>query len=384
MAIFTASAFLIGAVFLFASVKKQLQGDMVPHWGRLFGKQKVMDMLLEEEFEPYTLQDGRECKDVQISKSGKWLRCKGSYYPIQLIRGYCSQGYGDKGNLYFIDGTVLTHEIPSGFEITRAFEQLFPPMFDADSALTHKSLRDGNQDAFNAVWKGTDEELAVADWGELRYQWEKKYAEIFNKQLSNQLKKNRMRMVSDKFNIHKLMFGRVMDDEELGLVLEQIQKKRLKEGITRIAKLENYSDDYCVCNGIRLMGMMKYPANAEGLDFLFDCIRDVRKPYCNDAVEVLKQYPREVLIERIEKDVTLAYSSNDVVWGAGLLILAKEIDYEVNLSRKLAMDKEAQEKAMAESNGFSTAVVEDENGISEFQVLTQGGAQMAQEFKKKE
>ena len=29
-------------------------------------------------------------------------------------------------------------------------------------------------------------------------------------------------------------------------------------------------------------------------------------------------------------------------------------------------------------------VVEDENGISEFQVLTQGGVQMAQEFKKKE
>ena len=59
--------------------------------------------------------------------------------------------------------------------------------------------------------------------------------------------------------------------------------------------------------------MMGYPKNAKGIDFLFECIRDVQKPYCDDAVEVLKEYPSEELIRRIDKEVNEAYAVNDVV-----------------------------------------------------------------------
>ena len=384
MGIYGTLGFATGAILLFVSAKGFMNGNVIPHWGNAFGLSKIKDLLIEEEFEPYVLKDRMTCKNVEISKSKKWIRCKGNYYPIQLVRGYGCNSYGKKGHLYLIDGTILHDEIPYDFDTMQAFEELFPPMFDTDAALDNTSLSVGNKDAFKAVWKGTVEELASADWGEVRYQWEKKYAELYNKQLSNQLKKRRMKMVADKFNMHKLMFGRVLDDEELGVILQQIRRYQMKEGLSRILKLENYSDDYCVCNGIRLLGMMGYPANAEGIDFLFNCIMDVRKPYCNDAVAVLKQYPRDLLIERIENDVKYAYSSNDVVWGAGLLILAKSIDYEVKMAKKLAEVQAAEKKAKDEANGFSTAVVEDENGISEFQVLTQGGAQMAKEFKKKE
>ena len=376
--------FLAGAFLLFYSAKGFMNENVVPHWGKAFGRDKIKDLLTDEEFRPYVLRDGRTCDQVEISKSKKWIRCKGFYYPVALVRGYRSQGYGSKGNLYMIDGTVLYDEVPGDFKTSTAFEELFPPMFEADAALDNKNLIEGNKAAFMAVWKGSEKELAAADWGEIRYQWEKKFAELYNKQLSDKDKKRRMKVVSDKFNIHKLMFGRVLDDEELGVIRLQIERYQLGESLARITRLENYSDDYCVCNGIRLLGMMEYPDNAKGIDFLFDCIRDVRKPYCNDAVEVLKQYPRDLLIEHIEHDFKYAYSSNDVVWGAGLLILAKEIDYEVALAGKLAEIKAAEQNAKDEANGFSTAVVEDENGISEFQVLTQGGAQMAQEFKKKE
>ena len=190
-----------------------------------------------------------------------------------------------------------------------------------------------------------------------------------------------MKMVSDKYNVHRFMFGRVLEDEELKVILSQIEMKRIKDGISRITKLENYSDDYCVCNGIRLLDMMGYPKNAKGIDFLFDCIKDVQKPYCNDAIEVLKKYPREELIERIDKDVNLAYEKNDVVWAAGLLIMAKEIDYEVRLASGSQTVNDAESDAKERQSGVT--VVKDEDGIGRFQVLIQGGAQMAKGFELK-
>ena len=47
------------------------------------------------------------------------------------------------------------------------------------------------------------------------------------------------------------------------------------------------------------------------------------------AVKVLCEFPREELTEKIEEDVQKAYESYDVVRLAGLMYMAKEIDYEI-------------------------------------------------------
>lgn len=78
-----------------------------------------------------------------------------------------------------------------------------------------------------------------------------------------------------------------------------------------------------------------------------------------------------------------AYEKNDVVWAAGLLILAKELDYEVKLAANSSFAKESDSEASAQEQNSGVTVVKDEDGIGRFQVLTQGGVQMAKGFELK-
>jgi hypothetical protein len=93
---------------------------------------------------------------------------------------------------------------------------------------------------------------------------------------------------------------------------------------------------------VRLLRELGYPRNKAGVDFLFDCIKDIQKPYFEDAIEALSLFPRDELIELIEMHVTKAHEEGDVLFGAGLIYLSGKINYEISLSRNKELEGEPQ------------------------------------------
>ena len=72
-----------------------------------------------------------------------------------------------------------------------------------------------------------------------------------------------------------------------------------------------------------------------GAQFLFDCLKDIQKPYFEEAVVVLEKYPHDELVARIESNVETAHATGDVLWGAGLIYLSKRIGYEISLAKEM-------------------------------------------------
>ena len=106
----------------------------------------------------------------------------------------------------------------------------------------------------------------------------------------------------------------------------------------------------------------------EKIGFDYVALGHVHKPYFEDAVTTLAQFPREKLIELIEKHVSRAYEKHDVLFGAGLIYLAGKINYEISLAKE--NDASGQDKAVAFAG--------DET------VLTSGGSAAAVQFKREE
>ena len=135
--------------------------------------------------------------------------------------------------------------------------------------------------------------------------------------------------------VYKLMFNRVLSDDEIKIVAKAVTDNKVEKPDV-LFDIANYSDEFCISNGINVLYTMGYPANKEWIGFLFDCLKDVQKSYCDDAVIVLKAvYPGEELIERINAEIIKAHEASDLVWAAGLISLAKAIDYEITLEAKM-------------------------------------------------
>ena len=128
------------------------------------------------------------------------------------------------------------------------------------------------------------------------------------------------------------------------MVFEAVKSGKVK--LSRFLDFGLYKTDQSVCNCIELLEQLRYPRNLEGCDFLFECLRDVDEPYFFMAAELLKTYPRKLREEKIEEYAAKAHESGNVEKFAGVLYLAKELDYEIKYVEKM---KEKEEVAQGQT-----------------------------------
>ena len=171
----------------------------------------------------------------------------------------------------------------------------------------------------------------------------------------------RMRALTNPESNNKTMYNKALTKNEILAICQGIKDGRIDDP-GRMANINKYKKDIYVLNGVKIYENLGYPANKVAEEFLFDCIRDIEKPYFDDALRVLSGFPREHLIGSIEKHVKKAHEKGDYVFGAGLLALARAIDYEISL-----------EKESSETEALSEISSENSNEVTGFEVAKEGG-----------
>jgi hypothetical protein len=311
--------------------------DTVPYWGNKFGRDICIRLLSEDKFRPYVNKKGQKVRGFSVSESGRWFCINGQYYPTYLVYDYNRSS----SEITMIDGT----QIDSGdwkfdYQITQALNEYLG---------TDRNLRldDASHDmittsdctrAFKRILQGNYEDLATSDWDEFRYRWEKELSEIKVANLNRMNARDHAKALRDKSIAGEALHTRVLMDEEINVIAHAIRNDEIKD-ISDWFKLNAFKDDMCVCNGVSLLKDLGYPTSKVGTLFLFDCLRDIQKPYFEDAVITLEKFPIDELVPIIESHVETAHATGDVLWGAGLLYLSKRIGYTISLAQgSVALD----------------------------------------------
>ena len=313
----------------------------VPYFGEHFDKDTVFKLLAEDKFTPYTTKDGYVCKSLKISESGRWLKIAGRYYPIPFIKGL--NKLGDSFEL--INGQVVTIRGIRSYDrlIKHALEELFPPVMARVNISEYDDIPSNSAEAFKRVWDGDMKELAQADWFEVRYRWEKVFSEMLDEDDSAPERQEALEEITEEHLVYKRMFRSILGDDEIAAIAGAVKAGEI-ERPNAMFDITNYGDDYCICNGIKVLEAVGYPDSRPWAGFLFDCLKDVEKSYCNDAIAVLKKgYPKQELVDRIDADIMKAHEANDLRWAAGLIALAKAIDHEIVLETEKIEEKAPEE-----------------------------------------
>lgn len=326
--------FFIGSI-LFTKYEEKYKHTIedishVPYWGNKFGRRNTIELLEDETFHPYVLRSGRVCRNLKVSKSGRWFYVAGHYYPLYLVRGF---DYA-RGELLMIDGTRLLNQ---NWLKNKGTREALVDLLKANRLYEvgmRKALLDSiTTKAFNTVWKGSYKELAKADWDQIHYEWEKEVSE----EAEDTLERSRANKLREALRLPDYALNslhtRTLTDQEIDIICKAVQDKRIKS-IEGWFNISDFKDDMCVGNGARLLSKLDPREDEESITFLFDCTRDIQKPYFTEAVNALMKYPRDVLVKEIEKRVAIAHETGDVLWGAGLIYLSGQIGYEISLSRE--------------------------------------------------
>ena len=269
----------------------------VPHYG-IYIKDCLKE-IMDEEFHPYVTEEGEELPQVLISESEKWMKIAGKYYPVDLICGYNQR----LSELYTIDGkTLKLHFRARSYKYKAAIKAFFE-----DRGYYYKTNSYRAYAIFENITKGANGDLSKADFGKLRYTWEKN--------------------LSDDDYKHRDFFRGVYADRDIKGVVKDIKKKKVV--LEDYLNFSDYKNEYSVCNGIRLLRKLGFPMKNRGIDFLFDCLNDIDEPYFMMATEELMTFNSDVLKEKLEERAPKAYEEQDVLKMAGLLYLAKKLDYEI-------------------------------------------------------
>ncbi len=328
----------IGGFSFFKKYKNRLANyfknvETVPYWGNKFGRDLCIRLLSEDKFKPYVNKKGRKVRGLEVSESGRWFCIKGQYYPTYLVYDY----NGATGDITMIDGTQV-----------RAGDWRFDSILigglmeylNTDRTLRldnayHTMISTGDcARAFKRIYQGNYQNLATADWDEFRYRWEKELSEIEVRNMNAQNSRDHAKALRNKRIADEALHSRVLMDEEIHEIAYAIDQNLIKN-ISEWFRLESFKDDMCICNGVKLLKNLGYPANKVGVQFLFDCLKDIQKPYFEEAVVVLEKYPHDELVARIESSVETAHATGDVLWGAGLIYLSKRIGYEISLAKEM-------------------------------------------------
>ena len=312
------------------TIKNKLKNHCtVPYWSDKFGLEQCIILLDQEEFKPYVTKNGDIIRDFKVSDSGRWFCISGMYYPSYLVFDYDASA----SIITMIDGA----QIDAGdwkYEpqiVSALYEYLSSDRtFRIDHAYHVRINTEDCERAFKRCFEGSYDELATADWDKIRYLWERELSGLEVTALNRTNLKNHVKAIQNADTAKEAILTRVVMDSEIQLIAKAILNGSIKD-ISDWFKLESYKDDMCVCNGVKLLKEIGYPASKPGTQFLFDCLRDIQKPYFEDAVIALERYPYDELTAIIESHVETAHNTGDVLWGAGLIYLSKRIGYRISL-----------------------------------------------------
>ena len=305
----------------------------MPYFGTMFRFPDAMAYIKKEKFVPFINQHGKINNNLKISDDDKWVCICGGYLPIDLICGYNKE----KNEIYAIDGTTI--KLPFRVKLNKMGDDI--EEFFAERGTYFTEMPENADEEFDAALKRPSYELSRADWGKVRYLWEKLIASNSKNREKNKAATAKYVPVSDRGNLNKEIFGRVLTDAELERAAGAVRGQRV--ALSRYMNFKDYKNEYSVCNGIRLLKSLKSPMNFEGIDFLFDCLNDVDEAYFQMAVDLLKTFPEELVAKELEKHAKLAYERYDVMKLGGLLYMAKAISYDIEYIKKLK--ESADEKA---------------------------------------
>jgi len=338
---------LIAALFIATPILNKLEKriekgkeiDTVPYWGRIFGLRQTIKLLSADKLKPYKLKDGTFCHKLMITESGRWFFVNGRFYPTNLILRF----EPTTNKLVMINGDHIKEQYwLDDEEVRKALNEiLYAKKAFYDHEHRNSAIADC-QKAFKNVWKKDLTDLSKADWDDLRYRWEQELADI---EASKTERSNYNQHMSDFESAkvaNKELHGRVLLDVELETIARSIENGKIKD-IKDWFDKSLFRNDICVLNGVKLLKRLGHPKNASAMDFLFDCITDIQKPYFEEAVNTLEMFPNDLIIPQIEKYVEQAHAQGDVLFGAGLLYLSKRIGYEISLKRADSTEVELQE-----------------------------------------
>ncbi|WP_026526658.1 hypothetical protein [Butyrivibrio sp. VCD2006] len=316
--------------------------NVMPHFGKMFKLSQIIDILRNEEFVPHS--SCKKHKAVKVSKSDKWVCILGGYLPIDLICGYNK----DENEIYAIDGTIIKLPLMAKLpDISNSIEAFFE-----ERGEYFKTMPVNADAEFKTALRRPADELSRADWGRVRYLWEKYIASNKTKD-SSDTSKQKYAPVSKSGAPNADFFERVLSDAEIAKTASAVRNGKI--ALSHYMDFDDYKNEFSVCNGIKLLEDLKQPNNfLQSADFLFDCLRDVDEAYFHMAVDFLKKCPKESVEEEIEKHVKIAYEDYDVMKMGGLLYLAKQINYEIDYVKKI---KEAQSAPLKEGTGDTEVTV---------------------------
>lgn len=271
--------------------------------------------LRAENFSNYVCLDGHESKHLKISESDKWICLCGEYYPIDLIYGRTN----DEANFYTIKGDSFP---PFGKNIPqKAREELY------EFFKRRGNLIDIDPDVVRHLFWDLDYpkmyDMQKTNWAGLRLKWEeavaqRKHPKVYGKNY---------KVVGKNGEINSELFWRVLSNSELGKIIAALNKKEIDPA--NVFNYGKYINEYTVCNAIKIAEGVRVNYKDETLDFLFKCLDDIDEAYFYRAVEVILRFPHQMIKERLEAQALLAYEAQDALHLAGLLYVAKEIDYEI-------------------------------------------------------
>ncbi len=293
----------------------------VPHFGRIMPQ--CWDEARFETYRPYVTSEGNQIPFVMMGESQKWMRILGKYYPVDLICGYNEK----KNVLYAIDGSAI--KLPRR-ALLSSYKEGIKAFFE-DRGHNYESIPDGTKYAFENMICSRPEELYKMDFGKLRYRWE-----------------DWMARSSGGENRKHDIFEDVLSNKEITAIFKSIRNKR--DNLGMYTNFEDYKNEYAVCNGINLLSKLKYPQNRDGIGFLFDCLNDVDEPYFMMAVDELMKFPHKTLKNELEVRAKTAYEEQDVLKMAGLMFLAKKLNYEIEYVKEIK-EKAAEAESVLELGG---------------------------------
>lgn len=313
--------------------------DKIPFYDDLLDKKQKKFLLEEEIFRGYKYKTLEVSDYIQLSIGGKWISIGGYLLPTDFICGYSKHN----NEIYSIDGAtfVLPAEAKKP-EISRQIENYFE-----EHGKYLKTVPTFARYFFSTFVKNNHLDLKMADWSKIRYYWEKEFA-------NSRYGKTR------KFKAQVSVFERVLSSDEILKIIAIIENH--PEKLKAYTDFSSYKNEFCVCNGIDILAKLKYPENAEGIDFLFECLRDVDEAYFLHSMWVFRKIPKDVLAEKIEANAKAAFEKGNVQRLAGVMYLAKEIDYEIEFVKHLKGEIPEQEYMAG------VTVEAAENAVKEFRV----------------
>ncbi|WP_408072365.1 hypothetical protein [Butyrivibrio sp. JL13D10] len=298
---------------------------ITPHLDKYIGLKERIKVISGMKFRPYKHRLEGKVRFLKVSEDDKWVKILGKYFPLDLICGYNNE----TNQLFFIDGYVV--KLPAkamDSNINRCIEDFFN-----ERGYTYNNLPSGARKRFDKLVGDRIDQFECIDWSGLRHEWEVATANYVEQRKANKNSNDRYRPVSHSGKLNRDFLSRALSERELKLTAEIF--KGTMFSLSELTCFSAYQNEYSVCNGVYILGELKYPANKKGLDFLFDCLSDVDEAYFMPAAGVLSEVPLTVLAPIMEKKSQEAYLKCDVMRLAGIMYLAKETGYEIQFVKNL-------------------------------------------------